>query len=133
MTAAEFIVKYQGKKVDYDRAHGPQCVDVFRQYCKDVVGCPHTGTVEGAKELWFRFAENDEKLYFNRLNALQARLGDVLIEDSKETNRYGHVSIVVAVQDKDNVLVFQQDGFAQDGCKLGIRNLKNALGILRQK
>jgi hypothetical protein len=132
MTAAEFIVKYQNKKVDYDRAFGPQCVDLFRQYCNDM-GIPHTGAVEGAKELWFKFAENGEKLYFNRLNALQAKLGDVLIEDSTETNRYGHVSIVVAVQDKDNVLVLQQDGFAQDGCKLGIRNLKNALGILRRK
>lgn len=132
MTHIEFIAKYNGKKVDYDQAFGPQCVDVFRQYCADVIGCPHTGTVEGAQDLWFKFSENDEHKYFNRFNAAYALPGDVLIEGETAANRYGHVSIVVAV-DSDKALVMQQDGFVKDGCKLGIRDLKNALGVLRRK
>ncbi len=47
MTLDEFVKKYLGKKVDYDGQYGAQCVDLFRQYCKDVLGIPHTGGVIG--------------------------------------------------------------------------------------
>lgn len=107
------------------------CVDVFRQYCHDL-GIPHTGAVEGAKDLWYDFSYNNEKFYFNRFNAAYALPGDVLVEGETKSNRFGHVSIVVAVEG-DKALVMQQDGFAQDGCKFGIRDLKNALGVLRRK
>ena len=133
MTPAEFIVRYQKETVDYDKAFGPQCVDLFRQYCHDM-GIPHTGAVEGAKDLWFRFIDNDEKLYFNRFNAMQAKHGDVLVEDGTPSNRYGHVSIVVCpLPDGENVLVFQQNGITKKGCEFAIRNLKRALGVLRRK
>ena len=70
MTPAEFFVKYQRDMIDYDKAFGAQCVDVFRQYCKDVIGCPHTGSVEGAKDLWFRFIDNDGVHIENRKDLL---------------------------------------------------------------
>lgn len=134
MTPAEFFVKYQREMIDYDKAYGAQCVDVFRQYCRDVIGCPHTGAVDGAKDLWFRFIDNDEKKYFNRFNALQAKYGDVLIEDGTPSNKWGHVSIVVTpLPDKEHALVFQQNGLDQKGGELAIRNIKNALGVLRKK
>ena len=130
MTVSEFAVKYQGKAVDFDKAFGAQCVDLFRQYCQDVVECPHTGSVEGAKELWERFAETRVKEFFIRLNAMQARLGDVLIEDATPTNKWGHVSIILAVEN-GKALVIQQNGISQGGCELAMRSLKGALGILR--
>lgn len=130
MTPLEFVQKYQGKKIDYDGAYGPQCVDVFRQYCKEVVKCPHTGAVEGAKDLWERFSLNDEKKYFVRLNATKGRIGDVIIWGSTPSNRYGHVAIIVTRMG-NNVLVFEQDGFRLDGCKLAIRDITSALGVLR--
>lgn len=131
MTVSEFAVKYNGKTVDFDGAYGAQCVDLFRQYCHDVVECPHTGSVDGARELWFRFGDNREKEFFVRLNALQARLGDVLIEDATATNKWGHVSIILAVEN-ERALVMQQNGISQgNGVELGIRSLKGALGILR--
>lgn len=130
MTVCEFAAKYNGKAVDFDKAYGAQCVDLFRQYCQDVVGCPHTGSVDGAKELWERFSSNREKEFFIRLNAMQARLGDVLIEDATPTNKWGHVSIILAVEN-DKALVIQQNGISQGGCELAMRSLKGALGILR--
>ena len=36
MKLDEFINKYINTKVDFDGAFGAQCVDLFRQYCKDV-------------------------------------------------------------------------------------------------
>ena len=51
MTLLEFVNKHIGKKVDFDGYYGPQCVDLYRQYCQDVWEIPHTGSVEGAKDL----------------------------------------------------------------------------------
>jgi len=133
MTFAEFIVKYDGKQVDFDKVYGSQCVDLFRQYCKDVIGCPHTGAVDGAKDLWFNFSDNDEKKYFVRFTSNQARFGDVIIWDATTTNKYGHVALVVQAYQQDKVLVFEQNGFAQDGAKFAIRDLKSSLGILRKR
>lgn len=133
MTLTEFITRYNGKKVDYDGAYGSQCVDLFRQYCKDVVGCPHTGAVEGAKDLWFRFSYNGEKKYFNRLSLYSILPGDVIIWGATQTNKYGHVAIVIDSPRRGYVKVFEQDGFKQDGAKIVSRSLENALGILRQR
>ena len=134
MTLAEFAAKYTGVKVDFDGAHGPQCVDLFRQYCKDVVGCPHTGAVEGAKDLWFNFSINDEKKYFNRLTPWFIQPGDVAIWDATSTNKYGHVAIIIFVDIKaKQLLVLEQDGFKKDGTKLAVRGYENLIGVLRQK
>ena len=134
MTFAEFIVKYQNTKVDYDGEDGPQCVDLYRQYCKDM-GIPHTGSVnpDGAKALYLKFSERKEREYFNRFNSNLARFGDVIVWDATPTNKYGHVAIVVEAYQQDKVLVFEQDGFAQNGTQFKIRDLKSALGVLRKR
>ena len=44
MNLAEFLNKYTGKKVDFDKVYGAQCVDLFRQYCQDVWQIPHPPT-----------------------------------------------------------------------------------------
>lgn len=135
MNFADFIIKYNGKKVDFDGEDGPQCMDLYRQYCKDVIGCPHTGTVnpDGAKALYLKFSERKEKEYFNRFNSNLARFGDVIVWDRTQTNPYGHVAIVVEAYQQDEVLVFEQNGFTQNGTQFAVRDLKSALGILRKK
>lgn len=134
MTLAEFAAKYSGKKVDYDKAYGAQCVDLFRQYCQDVIGCPHTGAVEGARDLWFKFSDNDEKLYFDRFSPWFVQPGDVAIWDETANNKYGHVAIVLLVDNKTKeLLVLEQNGFAQDGVKLAVRGWSNLIGVLRKK
>lgn len=37
MTLKRFIVNNLDKKVDFDNKLGFQCVDLYRQYCKDVL------------------------------------------------------------------------------------------------
>lgn len=133
MKLDEFITKNIGKKVDYDGKFGPQCVDLFRQYCKDVLNIPHTGSVNGAKELYTNYKELPiEKLYFERLSRGPVT-GDVAIWDAKGNNPYGHVAIVVGNMAGRDLLVFEQDGFKQDGAKLTIRTIDNLLGYLRAK
>lgn len=140
MKINEFLNKYTGKKVDFDGAYGAQCVDLFRQYCKDVLEIPHTGSVNGAKDLYWKYKElPNEVKYFNRfplsellLGDASIKCGDVAIWDETGSNKYGHVAIVID-RLPDGLLVFEQDGFAQDGAKFSERKYTNLLGVLRKK
>ena len=123
MTLKRFIVTYNGKKVDWDKAHGYQCVDLFRQYCKDVLNVEQCPKVEGAKDL----INNPGKL---KVTHDSYAPGDVLIYGATKSNSYGHVCILVGMLDSDTFIVFEQDGFKQDGAKLTVRDKNNLLGGL---
>lgn len=139
MTLIDFVNKYIKTLVDYDGVYGAQCVDLFRQYCYDVLNIPqHTGAVNGAKDLYLKYytLENEirERDVFMRLSAINtsgAHPGDVAIWDSSPINGYGHVAIVL--QDKPkSLIVFEQNGFKQDGAKITERPKDNLLGYLRK-
>ena len=123
MTLKRFIVTYNGKKVDWDKAHGYQCVDLFRQYCKDVLNVEQCPKVEGAKDL----INNPGKL---KVTHDSYASGDVLIYGATKSNPYGHVCILVSMLDSDTFIVFEQEGFKQDGAKLTVRDKNNLLGGL---
>lgn len=107
------------------------CVDLFRQYCKDVLRAGHTGAVEGAKDLFLRYADLPaECKYFDRISNTIPKIGDVLVWGATDKNKYGHVAICIGF-DNENLIVFEQDGFKQDGAKLSVRTTKNLLGVLR--
>lgn len=132
MKLDEFINKYIKTKVDFDGAFGAQCVDLFRQYCKDVLNVPHTGAVEGAKDLFLKYGDLPlEKKYFKKYSTNCPEPADVIIWNQTKTNKYGHVAIVVSFLGDNKVLVFEQDGFKQNGAKLSIRTMENMLGVLR--
>lgn len=127
MTLTQFIKKYLGTKVDFDGKFGSQCVDLFRQYCADVLEVPKTPAVEGAKDL----IENPGTLKVTKDSALaDYSRGDVLIWGATKTNKYGHVAILVDVYNTKYFVVLEQDGFRQDGVKLSFRSRENLLGCL---
>ena len=135
MTLNEFVEKYNGKKVDYDGRYGCQCVDLFRQYCKDVWTIPHTGEVVGAADLFTKYDKMPlEVKYLDKLvyagGILEA--GDVVIFAATKTNIYGHVVIVITASSK-SMAVFEQDGFAQTGAYVKERGYGNVLGFLRKR
>lgn len=133
MNLAEFLNKYTGKKVDFDKVYGAQCVDLFRRYCQDVWQIPHTGGVEDAKDLWLNYDKMPgEKEYLSKVTGLPAA-GDVVVFNATKTNKYGHVAIFLGAIDYENILVFEQDGFKQDGAKYGTRGFDNILGFFRKK
>lgn len=132
MKLNEFVNKYLNKKVDFDGYYGYQCVDLFRQYCKDVLNIPHTGGVDGAKDLMLKYDSLPlEKKYFIAMKTRYAKYGDVVVYGATEKNRYGHVAIVISMIDDCTHLVLEQDGFAQNGVKLVERKNDNVIGILR--
>ena len=134
MKIEEFINKHLNKIVDFDGAFGGQCVDVFRQYCKDVLEIPHTGAVEGAKDLFLNYDNMPlEKEHFQKMLSTYYLYGDVVVWDKSMTNKYGHVAIFIHHISNGEILVLEQDGFKQNGLKLKSRSTNNILGILRPK
>lgn len=136
MSFEEFIIKYNGKKVDFDGAFGAQCVDLFRLYNKEVWGNPHTGAVDGAKDLVVNYERMPLEQRFLSLvpvNRDFVKAGDVAVWNATQLNKYGHVAIVVGLLGDESLIVFEQDGFKQDGAKLNIRTDDNLLGFLRKK
>lgn len=135
LTFEEFLTKYCGKKVDYDKIYGFQCTDVFRQYCQDVLGIPHTGSVAGAKDLYLNYNSLPlEKKYFSALKPTAAvQPGFVAVWGSTPTNKYGHVALVICKPDNTSLIVFEQNGFTQDGAKVVRRSTQNLLGYLKFK
>lgn len=132
MDLTDFINHYFGKKVDFDGAYGAQCVDLFRMYCKEVLALPHTGAVDGAKDLFLEWAHLPlERYFFYKVSTPEC--GDVVIWGETSTNKYGHVAIFISKINKKEMLVFEQDGFKQDGAKFKLRKFENVLGYLRKK
>ena len=135
MTLTAFIKKYMGKQVDYKDKDYPgdnsyHCVDLYRQYCKDVLDIPQTpplGAEGGAKDIFDKHGvlnvTPDSKL------ADYSR-GDVLIWNSSKTNKYGHVAILVEIYNTKYFIVLEQDGFKQNGVKLAFRSRENLRGCL---
>lgn len=136
MTLDEFVNIYNGKKIDYDGRYGAQCVDVFRQYCKDVLAIPHTGRVVGAAELYTKYDTMPlEQKYFERVPYKAGMLpeaGDVVVFGATQTNQYGHVAIVLDATTEE-MSVFEQDGFKQTGAHVGSWNYARVLGFLRKR
>jgi len=122
-TLKRFIVNNLGKKVDFDGKFGYQCVDLARQYIKDVLEKKQPPAVEGAKDLW----DNPGEL---KKATDSFAVGDILIYDKTSTNKYGHVCILVSLLDTNTFVVFEQNGFEQDGAKLTVRDTTNLIGSL---
>lgn len=138
MKLSEFIQKYIKTKVDFDNYGGAQCVDLVRQYWKDVGGIKeHTGSCAssgGAKDLFLDYSKMPlEQKYFDAIRTTKIKYGDVAVWSSTEKNKYGHIAIAVTNATNESILVFEQNGFTQDGAKLVERPIENILGILRFK
>jgi hypothetical protein len=94
MTLQEFIAKYTGKGIDFDGHYGFQCVDLYRQYVQDVVQCPQSPGVTGAKDIWTTYLPE----YFERITNTPEGIpleGDIMIWGDAY-GQYGHVAVVLS-------------------------------------
>jgi hypothetical protein len=100
LTFDQFIAKYKGKGVDVDgfpKTNPYQCVDLIRQYIKEVLNQPQPKGVTGAKDFFTNF-ETDPNLnqYFNKIvntpEGVPSR-GDIIIWGATY-GAYGHIAIV---------------------------------------
>ena len=147
MNLQEFVEKYKGKPVDFDGAYGAQCVDLARQYMKDVWGFTRQPeSVVGAADFFF----SHEKRPVQRelcncvpyTGIVQPPVGSLLIFKSSGSNQYGHIAICLETTHKC-ITVFEQDGIAnqkaldagqpQKGAGIGIWNYDRLVGWLIKK
>lgn len=105
MIIDNLVEKYLGKSVDYDKAFGPQCVDLFRIYL-EASNIPQPKNVKGAIDIWNNYYKDPVLLkYFIRIPNTPLgvpKKGDIMFYAPVKTNIYGHVDIFM----QGNVLWF---------------------------
>ena len=110
-----------------------QCVALFRDYVETCFGIPHTGGVEGAIDIWKTRNTNPAlKKYFTVVEGRPIP-GDVIFFNASNTNKYGHVAIVI--EDRGNGFnVYESDGFNPNaGSRPGFWDWTRYAGALRAK
>lgn len=126
MSTNDFFKKYDGQKIDYDGFYDGQCVDLYDQFCKDVINCP-IYLVAGAKDIFTNYPTD----YFTRvLNTPDAvpETGDVIIWGSG-LGEYGHVAIF-SEGDVDSFTSFDQNYPTGSKCHFQKHNYNSVLGWL---
>jgi len=131
MTFDSFITKYSGKYIDFDFYFGYQCMDLYRQYVKEVLECPQSKPVSGARLVWTNYRTD----YFDRIpngpNNFPDK-GDIVIWDRPAGAGYGHIAIAYKA-DSMRFTSFDQNWGPNLQCHLQPHNYTNILGWLRFK
>jgi len=147
MNRHEFVDKYIGTPVDFDGMYGAQCVDLIRQYWKDVWGFTRQPEpVEGASDFFYLHSERPIQkelcVCTPYVGAVQPPAGSVLVFKPSGTNKYGHVAICLETTNKC-ITVFEQNGITnqkaidsgepQKGACISVWNYERLLGWLEKK
>ena len=147
MNLQEFVDKHKGKPVDFDGAYGAQCVDLARQYMKEVWGFTRQPEgVVGAADFFFKHGERPIQRELcgcvPYTGAIRPPVGSLLIFKSTGTNQYGHIAICLEAL-SDKLTVFEQDGIAnekaleegreQKGASIGVWGYERLVGWLVKK
>lgn len=110
ITLSAFIAKYNGKFIDFDRAWGPQCVDLVQEYLKE---CLNRGPLGG--NAIDEYGEDSPHWVWTRndphnLGQIPPR-GSVMIwgRDARiGTGIYGHTAVVIT-SDRNGFVSFDQN------------------------
>lgn len=94
MTYQEFFNKWNGKGINFDLYYGNQCMDLYQQYNKEVVGANISIPADPAYKVWY---ENKYPLnyYIKVLNTPDAipQKGDVIIWKPTLNGGFGHIAV----------------------------------------
>lgn len=105
LSVQQFVDKYNGSSVDFDKKYGSQCVDLFNFYNSEVIGAPFIGTpaTGGARDLYEIDSPTRAEFYKKLAADSQLQVGDVLVY-GEPNGRYvengkviflGHVRIYI--------------------------------------
>lgn len=99
MTFDEFVKTYKGKKIDYDKAYGVQCVDLVKLYIDKVLGIKPQ-SIGNAEAYWNRYEQlNYLKSNFYKIENYPAFIpqkGDIAVWGLKH-GKWGHIAIADGV------------------------------------
>ena len=128
MNFKEFITKWNNKLCDYDGYYSGQCMDLYRQYCKDVLNTPQSPPVSGAAEVWDNYLDKYFVKIPNTITGIPKE-GDIIIWN-KQLNGYGHIAICQTANIW-NFTSFDQNFPTSSKCHFQKHNYKYVLGWLR--
>lgn len=135
MNYDEFINKYLGKSIDYDNAYGAQCVDLIKQYLKDVFGL-NPGAWGNAKDYYLNYENNSVlKQHFERIantSSFIPQKGDIGVFGETVGSGNGHVCIATGEGSTSNFSSYDQNWSSKTVQKEN-HNYKGFLGVLRPK
>jgi hypothetical protein len=134
MTLQEFIKKYDGKTIDFDKAYGGQCQDAFNQYCVEVWGIPNPIQQFPVASAYqnFGYAKNNPNFTAipNSPTAVPMA-GDVMIWN-QGVGIHGHVGIFVE-GDVMNFKAFEQNWNGVQKCRMVNHPYDHVTGWFRPK
>lgn len=130
MTFDPFIWKYTGKAVDYDGKYGPQCMDLYRQYVKEVLGFPQSKPVPSAKDVWDTYLPDFYERISNSPSGVPQK-GDIVIWGGNY-GPHGHIAIFIQGNTKQFTSFDQNDPLGSL-CHEQLHTYKGVLGWLRPK
>ena len=145
MTIDKFFTTWNGRFVDYDGKWGFQCVDLVRQYIKEVLGwAPYTAlpTTGNAKDIFNKFPDGGNKYFLkiknNPINMPQK--GDIVFWgfplgfywDKGIPKWAGHTAIA-SVSWLTGLNVFGQNYGWPRFSRFSLHNYRGCLGWIRPK
>lgn len=130
MTTDEFITKYNNKGIDFDNYYGFQCMDLYRQYVKEVPDLPQSPAVAGAKDVWTTYLKDKYDRFENTPSAVPIK-GDIIIWGTG-AGPYGHIAVCTEANVND-FKSFDQNWPVNSLCHIQPHNYTNVLGWLRAK
>ena len=131
MTTDNFFTKWNNKGIDFDGYYGFQCVDLYRQYVKEVLGFAQSPSVVGAKDIWGSYLKDKFDRYFNDPVAIPQK-GDIVIWDKNAGGGLGHIGIF-SHGDILSFTSFDQNWPIGSVCHFQPHNYTNVQGWLRAK
>lgn len=145
MTIEHFIEKYNKTKIDFDDFYGGQCVDLFRQYCYEVLNIPQAyptisdpGKGRGACDFWLGFDSSQQlKDNFTQIKNdadFKPIRGDVMIWNRRAGGGHGHIAVCTGNDtDLTKFESFDQNWSKLSFCELVSHSYTNVYGVLRPK
>lgn len=138
ITLEQFVNKYDGRSVDFDKKYGAQCVDLFNYYNAEVVGAPWIGTpaTNGARDL-YEVDSPARRAYYDVLPPEKSlKAGDVLVYGEPHGRHIaggklaflGHVNIYIGGKQ-----VIEQNGKVSQVTVIRDVYKSGLLGILRPR
>ena len=125
ITPDQFFGKYDQKGIDFDKNGEFWCVDLYRQFVKEVLGFPQSPLVEGAEDVWDTYLKDYFDRIDNTLTAVPIK-GDIIIWSNR------HIAVC-----KDGNLIkftsFDQNYPTGTLCHFQSHSYLNVYGWLRPK
>lgn len=140
MTFSAFKTKWIGKRVDYDKVFGYQCVDLIKQYLKEREGLS-PGAWGNAIDYWYKTNPAILKGYY-KVATSRVKRSDIVIMKGLSGNPYGHIGLADAkyIPNYPYFKILEQNGSSGSGTGLGADAIRTkwkprsrVIGVLRRK